>query len=240
MLVDIDRLTKCYQDVTALSGCSLQIQPGEVFGLLGPNGAGKTTLLRLLMGFLRPTSGSAHIEGLDCYTQSVEVHRRVTYLPGDVRLFRHMRARQLLQFFCRVRKANNLPQAIEVAEHLDLDLDRRVSNMSTGMRQKLALAATLSATTPLVILDEPTANLDPNVRSCVAEMVRQAGVPQVARCCSLLMYYRKSKRLVIAWRSCGPDDLCMNRCWPTCDGNIELSPNLRSPGPPYRRNSARN
>ena len=157
-----------------MSSCSLQIQSGEVFGLLGPNGAGKTTLLRLMMGFLRPSSGSARIEGLDCYTQSVKVHRRVTYLPGDVRLFRQMRARQLLQFFCRVRKADNLEQAVDIAKQLDLDLERRVSNMSTGMRQKLALAATLSATTPLVILDEPTANLDPNVRSRVAEMVRQA------------------------------------------------------------------
>ena len=173
-LVETQELTKQYRETKALDRCSLEIRKGEVFGLLGPNGAGKTTLLRLLMGYLRPTSGSAKINGLDCYHDSVKVHDQVAYLPGDVRLFRSMRAKQLLAFFCDVRKTGDLDRAIDMARQLDLNLNTRVSGMSTGMRQKLALAATLAANTPLIILDEPTANLDPNVRSRVGNLVRQA------------------------------------------------------------------
>jgi len=173
-LVLTDHLTKRYGPIVALDDCSLSVAPGEVFGLLGPNGAGKTTLVRLLLGFLRPTHGSATIDGLDCLRQSVEVRRRVSYLPGEPRLFPQLRGSELLDFFCRVRGGNNLAQARKLAERLDLDVSRRVSAMSTGMRHKLALSAVLAAETPLVILDEPTANLDPTVRAEVAELVREA------------------------------------------------------------------
>lgn len=157
-----------------MNGCCLEIDRGEVYGLLGPNGSGKTTLIRLLMGFLRPTSGSAWIDGLDCYRQSVAVHARVGYLPGDARLFRQMRGREVLQFFCRVRPGADFQRALDLAERLQLDLSPKVSMLSTGMRQKLALAGVLAADTPLAILDEPTANLDPNVRSEVLALVREA------------------------------------------------------------------
>lgn len=165
-------LGKTYGQLTALHQCSLEVARGEVFGLLGPNGAGKTTLIRLLLGFLRPTSGSAQIAGFDCARQSPEVRRRVAYLPGDARLFRMMRGRGILKFFTDVRQGS-LEAAERYAERLDLDLGRTVAFMSTGMRQKLALAAVLAADTPLVILDEPTSNLDPNVRQTVAQLVRE-------------------------------------------------------------------
>jgi ABC-2 type transport system ATP-binding protein len=173
-IVETLSLTKRYGDVAALNGCSLQIERGEVYGLLGPNGSGKTTLIRLLMGFLRPTSGSAQIDGLDCYRDSVAVHQRVAYLPGDARLFPQMRGREVLKFFCDVRPGASFRRALDMAERLQLELSRKVSMLSTGMRQKLALAAVLAAETPLVILDEPTANLDPNVRSEVLSLVREA------------------------------------------------------------------
>lgn len=173
-LVATNSLTKRYGDFTALRDCSLRVERGEVFGLLGPNGSGKTTLLRLLMGFLKPTSGAATIDGLDCHAESVAVHRIAAYLPGDVRLFRAMRGRAVLKFFCGMRSAGAFERALGLAERLELDLSRRVAAFSTGMRQKLALAATLSADTPLIVLDEPTSNLDPTVRSQVAALVREA------------------------------------------------------------------
>ncbi len=173
-LIKTEGLGKRYQDITALDDCTLEVRRGEVFGLLGPNGAGKTTLLRLLMGFLRPTAGWARIGDFDCYEQSVEVHRRVAYLPGDVRLFRSMPARQLLKFFSEIRGQKDIRPALRMAELLDLRLNTSVNQMSTGMRQKLALAATLAAGTDVIVLDEPTANLDPNVRGRVAQLVRQA------------------------------------------------------------------
>jgi ABC-2 type transport system ATP-binding protein len=178
VLIQTQALTKRYGRVTALDDCTLAVERGEVFGLLGPNGAGKTTLLRLLMGFLRPTAGWARIDGLDCYRQSVAVHRITTYLPGEAKLFPGMKGRDVLDFFVHVRAGSDMERAKRLAERLDLDLSRRVAFMSTGMKQKLALVATLAADTPLVILDEPTANLDPSVRAEVASLVmetRQAG-----------------------------------------------------------------
>jgi ABC-2 type transport system ATP-binding protein len=173
-IVETRQLTKRYGALAALDGCSLAVARGEVFGLLGPNGAGKTTLIRLLLGYLKPTSGQAWIDGHDCVAQSVAVRRVTTYLPGDASLFTNMRGQEVLQFFADVRPGGDVRRSQRVAQRLELDLTRRVSYMSTGMRQKLALAATLAAQTDLVILDEPTSNLDPNVRSEVIALVLEA------------------------------------------------------------------
>ncbi|QEG41577.1 ABC transporter ATP-binding protein [Roseimaritima ulvae] len=173
-LVQTEGLTKRYGDFHALRDCSVEVAAGEVFGLLGPNGAGKTTLLRLLMGYLFPTSGRATIGGLDVTRNSVAVRRMVSYLPGDARLPRHMRARSVLEFFAQMQPDGDLTRSLDVANQLELELNRRVAFMSTGMRQKLALAVVLGARTPLLVLDEPTANLDPTVRSSILQMVAEA------------------------------------------------------------------
>lgn len=173
-LVETHELTKRYPQVTALAACSLSVARGEVFGLLGPNGAGKTTLIRLLLGFLTPSSGWAKIDGHDCHHQSLEVRKRVSYLPGDARLFRRMRGRDVLRFFADIRPRGSYERSLAMAERLELDLSRQVGSMSTGMRQKTALVAALAADTPLVILDEPTSNLDPTVRAEVGRMVLEA------------------------------------------------------------------
>ncbi|MEI7782018.1 MAG: ATP-binding cassette domain-containing protein, partial [Planctomycetota bacterium] len=90
MIVQTDHLTKRYGTFTALDGCSLSVPAGDIFGLLGPNGAGKTTLLRLLLGYIRPTSGTARVAGFDCERQSLAVRSRTAYLPGEARLFSRM------------------------------------------------------------------------------------------------------------------------------------------------------
>jgi ABC-2 type transport system ATP-binding protein len=191
-LIRVEGLGKSYGDFRALDHCSLQIHAGEIFGLLGPNGAGKTTLMRCLLGFVRPTSGQATIGGFDCWAQRTEAHAQLSYMPAQPQLPRLLRARDVLRFFAEVRpprpprgpsKKNQPPRldsehkagltnasvrferACQLADRLQLDLNRWVALMSTGMRQKLAIAATLCAETPLVFLDEPTANLDPDVRS---------------------------------------------------------------------------
>ncbi len=179
-MVQTNGLTKRYGDFVALDHVSVTIARGEVFGLLGPNGAGKTTLLRTLLGYLTPSEGSATIDGFDCQKESLAVRERVAYLPGDARLFPWMRADDTLRFFADVRgargKSNSadiLARSKRLAERLELDLRRRVGFMSTGMRQKLALAVTMGANTPMVVLDEPTANLDPTVRSEIELMVEE-------------------------------------------------------------------
>ena len=167
-------LTKRFRELTALDQCTLSIPEGEVFGLLGPNGAGKSTLLRLLLGFLNPSSGSATIGGHDCQRERIAVLQKTSYLPGDARLYRIVRGKNLLKLLSRFRQDSDFKKACEVAERLELDLSRWVGLMSTGMRQKLALAICLSNQAPLLILDEPTANLDPSVRATVMEMVLEA------------------------------------------------------------------
>lgn len=164
-------LTKRYGSFQALTKCNLEVRSGEIFGLLGPNGAGKSTLIRLLLGYLHVTSGSCEVVGQDPEIDSVAVRRGVAYLPGDARLPRHMRGDGLLKFFSQMHPLGDLKRSLEVAERLELDLSRRVAFMSTGMRQKLALAVVFGPRTPLLILDEPTANLDPTVRGEVLKLV---------------------------------------------------------------------
>jgi ABC-2 type transport system ATP-binding protein len=174
LFVQTDSLSKRYGRLAALVDCTFGIERGEILGLLGPNGAGKTTLLRLLLGYLKPSGGRASIDGLDCYRQSVAAHRRLSYLPGDARLFRQLDGLETLRFFSELRPGTSLARAVELAARLGLDLSRRVAQMSTGMRQKLALVVALAPETPLVILDEPTSNLDPTVRRDVTALLSEA------------------------------------------------------------------
>ena len=174
-MIDIQGLTKCYGSLSALDDLTLEIPSGQVFGLLGPNGAGKSTLLRILLGFLRPSSGEAMIGGFDCYRESLQVRRLVAYMPGDVRMFPGLKARSTVQTMARLRGQADLETAWQVARVLELDLDCRVKAMSTGMRQKLALVLAFSNNAPLLILDEPTANLDPTMRSRVMGLVSEMG-----------------------------------------------------------------
>ncbi|MFM8579514.1 MAG: ABC transporter ATP-binding protein [Planctomycetaceae bacterium] len=177
-LVNVRNLSKRYalsrSVVTALDGCTLAVHEGETFGLLGPNGAGKTTLLRLLLGFIEPSSGEASVAGHDCIRDCLAVRRQVAYLPGEARLFRRMNGHSVIDFFSKLRAECDARRAEAVAARLQLDLHRQVARMSTGMRQKLALAVVLAMDVRLVILDEPTANLDPTARAEVLDMVREA------------------------------------------------------------------
>ena len=167
-------LTKRYGDFTALDHCNVSVRRGEIFGLLGPNGAGKSTLIRLMLGFVKPTDGRCEIDGCDPMVDGVALRRRVGYLPGDARLPRHMRGSGVIKFFADMHPHGDLQRSREIADLMELDTKRRVGFMSTGMRQKLALSVVLGLRTPLLILDEPTANLDPTVRGAVLQQVMEA------------------------------------------------------------------
>jgi ABC-2 type transport system ATP-binding protein len=167
-------LTKRYGNFEALTDCSVRVRRGEVFGLLGPNGAGKTTLIRLMLGFLYPSGGRCEIDGFNPLTDGVGLRQRVAYLPGDARLPRHMRGSSVLRLFADMHPGGDLARSRRIAQYLELDLRRRVAFMSTGMRQKLALSVVLGLDTPLLILDEPTANLDPTIRAAVMQLVIEA------------------------------------------------------------------
>ena len=173
LAIQCRQICKSFGQVTPLETCNLDVPTGIVFGLLGKNGAGKTTLLRTLLGYLRPTSGTAKVCGFDIVSHSLQVRASSSYLPGDARLYRTMRGDSLLKLFAGLHQLGDFEASLNVAKRLDLDLKRRVMFMSTGMRQKLALSVVLGCQAPLVVLDEPTANLDPNVRATVLELVRE-------------------------------------------------------------------
>jgi beta-exotoxin I transport system ATP-binding protein len=173
-MIETCQLRKQYGLVAALRSLDLKIDPGEIYGLLGPNGSGKTTAMRLLMGFLRPTSGAARIAGLDCWRQSLAARAHVGYLPGELRLYPNLTGLQTIRFFARLRRADCLDRARQVAAELNLDLNTRVAAMSTGMRQKLGLVLVLAHPADLLILDEPTSGLDPTVRLRFLQLLRDA------------------------------------------------------------------
>jgi ABC-2 type transport system ATP-binding protein len=174
MLLRTHHLTKRYGRQLALDDLNLAVAPGEVFGLLGPNGSGKTTALRLLLGFLRPTAGSAAIAGRDCWHDSVAARRHVGYLPGELRLYENMTGRQLVRFLSQLR-GQTVPGKLEtLARRFDIDLDRPIAALSSGMKRKVALLQVLVPQVALLILDEPTNTLDPTMRDELLAQLRHA------------------------------------------------------------------
>jgi ABC-2 type transport system ATP-binding protein len=166
-------LTKQYPGRLALDRLNLAVQPGEIFGYLGPNGAGKSTTIRLLLDLIRPTSGSARILGQDSRRHSVAIKRQVGNLPAEVRLWDHLTGEQVIQYLSRLRPGCDLRYAAELAERLNLDMQRRVGEYSTGNRRKLGLIQALMHRPALLILDEPTTGLDPLVQQTFYDLMRE-------------------------------------------------------------------
>ena len=154
-------LTKFYGKTPGIVDLDLTVRTGEVFGFLGPNGAGKSTTIRVLMDFLRASRGRATILGLDSHRDSVEIRRRVGYLPADLALYPQMTARELFGYFCAIRRVDADTRIWVLAERFALDLDRRISGYSSGMRQKAGIIQAFMHDPELLILDEPTGGLDP-------------------------------------------------------------------------------
>jgi ABC-2 type transport system ATP-binding protein len=169
-----DHLSKDYGRFRALDDLSLEVAPGEVFGILGPNGSGKTTALRLVLGFLRPTSGHASVGGHDSWHDSVAARSLVAYLPGELRLYETMTGRQLISFLSALRGRPARGNLDALARRFDIDLSRPLANLSSGMKRKVALLQVLVADVPLLIMDEPTNALDPTMRDELLDQVRQA------------------------------------------------------------------
>jgi len=173
-LLVADRLTKDYGTFRALDGLSLEIQPGEIVGLLGPNGSGKSTALRLFLGFLKPTAGRCSVAGFDPWSQGVEARRRVAYLPSELRLYETMTGRRLVNFLADLRGEKTGDQADRLAKQLDVPLDKPLTQLSSGMKRKVALLSALIPNVPLIVLDEPTNALDPSMRGQLLEQLALA------------------------------------------------------------------
>ena len=157
-------LSKDYGAGRGLFGLDLEVGRGEVFGFLGPNGAGKSTTMRLLLDLIKPTSGSARVLGLDTVRKSVEIHRRVGFLPGDLALYPKLTGRDVLDYLGQLRDGVDPRVRDALVDRFDADLDRPVRQLSTGNRQKLGLIQAFMHEPELLILDEPIAGLDPLVQ----------------------------------------------------------------------------
>jgi ABC-2 type transport system ATP-binding protein len=177
-VISVSRLTRKYGAFVALDDVSFEIGRGEVVGVLGPNGAGKTTLLRILAGFLPATSGSASLDGFDVLTQSLEVRRRIGYLPENVPLYREHRVAEMLEFqgrlhgLSRGERRRRIPLVLERVGLSDRSRDL-IGNLSRGLRQRAGLAVALLPEPEVLILDEPTSGLDPLQRIEVRGVVRE-------------------------------------------------------------------
>ena len=180
--IRIEGLTKYYGRVVGVEDLTLDVARGEVFGFLGANGAGKTTTIRLLLDLLRPTSGRASVLGIDCHRDSLKARLEIGYLPGELPIYRDLNASDYLKYLERL---DSRPVAADYLRHLfrrfdvsDLDARRPLSDQSHGMKQKIGIIQALMTRPPVVILDEPTAGLDPLMiqafRETIAEL-RQRG-----------------------------------------------------------------
>ena len=154
-------LTKRYGSTPAVTDLSLRVERGQVFGFLGPNGAGKSTTIRMLLALQRPTRGRAALLGLDAAADSVEVHRRVGYLPGDLELFPRLTGRQHITWFACARSVDAGSLARQLIDRFQVVVDRPVRELSKGNRQKIGLVLAFMHRPELLVLDEPTSGLDP-------------------------------------------------------------------------------
>jgi len=171
--IKTEGLTKHYGDVKALVDLDLEVQRGEVFGFLGPNGAGKTTTIRSLLHFLFPTSGSASVLGLDVATNAVEVRSRVAYMPSEYSLYPKLTGAENITYLANLRGGVDLDFVGSLAERLDIDLARKVGDLSTGNKQKVGLIQAFMNKAELVILDEPSTGLDPLMQQELQAMIRE-------------------------------------------------------------------
>ncbi len=167
-------LTKRYGDTRALDSLDLTIFPGEVYGYLGPNGAGKTTTIRLLLGLHRPTAGRAQLFGVDAWEDPVTAHRRVAYVAGEPFLWPSLTGAETFEFLARVHGGVDSGYRDELIERFSLDTSKKVRALSKGNRQKVQLIAALATRADLLLLDEPTAGLDPLMEMVFRQCVQQA------------------------------------------------------------------
>lgn len=168
-------LRKSYGPVRALRGVDLEVRQGEIFGFLGPNGAGKTTTIRCLLDLIRPDGGTARVLGIDPQADPVAVRARSGYLPGELRLNDNLTAQRQLRFFSDMRGGtSDWGFARELARRLDLAMDRPIKNLSKGNKQKIGVVQALMHRPELLMLDEPTAGLDPLMQQEALGLIEQA------------------------------------------------------------------
>jgi gliding motility-associated transport system ATP-binding protein len=232
-MIEVQNLTKHYGPVTAIRDVSFAVTPGEIVGFLGPNGAGKSTTMRILACFMPASSGSARVAGFDVFRESMEVRRRIGYLPESVPLYSDMRVAPYLDFVAEVKGVPRTARKKRVADVMDRCLiadvqNRLIRNLSKGYRQRVGLAQAIVSDPHVLILDEPTIGLDPRqiteIRGLIKSLAGEHTVilsthilPEVSMLCSGVVIINRGS--IVAQ---GPIDRLVEQFFPTARVEVEL------------------
>ena len=206
-MISVEHLDKYYGSFRALDDVSFQVEKGEIVGLLGPNGAGKTTIMRILAGYMPPSGGEARVAGYDVFEESLEVRRRIGYLPESVPLYGEMTVRAYLDYMASLRRVPDRKAAIWQAMgacHIADRADSLIAKLSKGLRQRVGLAQAILHDPEVLILDEPTIGLDPKQIIEVRELIRDLGqehtvilsthiLPEVSQTCNRVLIIHKGQ-----------------------------------------------
>ncbi len=233
-MIEVQNLTKQYGSVTAIRDVSFAVAPGEIVGFLGPNGAGKSTTMRILSCFMPATGGSARVAGYDVFRESMEVRRRIGYLPENVPLYTDMRVAPYLDFVAEVKGVPRSARKKRVADVMDRCLiadvqHRLIRNLSKGYRQRVGLAQAIVSDPHVLILDEPTIGLDPRqiteIRSLIKSLAGEHTVilsthilPEVSMLCTGVVIINRGE--IVAQ---GPIDRLVEEFFPTARVEVEVA-----------------
>lgn len=169
----LNELTKHYGKHRGINNLSFSVNQGEFFGFIGPNGAGKSTTLRTLMGLIRPTGGSASIFDLDCHSKASVIARDVGYLPSENSYYENMKVRELLQYTADLYGMDCKTKMKELADRLNLDLSRKIADLSLGNKKKVGIVSAIMTSPKLIIMDEPTSGLDPLIQQAFYDILKE-------------------------------------------------------------------
>ncbi|MBS7530935.1 ABC transporter ATP-binding protein [Hazenella sp. IB182353] len=171
-VIELKQLTKRYGRTRGIENLSFHVEEGEIFGFIGPNGAGKSTTIRTLLSLIYPTSGSATIFGKDTVKYAPEIKKEIGYLPSEVFYYDNMKVKDLLKYSARFYKKDCHRRMVALADQLNLDLDRKIDDLSFGNKKKVGIIQGLLHEPRLIILDEPTGGLDPLMQQTFFEILR--------------------------------------------------------------------
>ena len=169
----LNQLTKHYGKHRGINNLSFSVNQGEFFGFIGPNGAGKSTTIRTLMGLIRPTGGSASIFDLDCHSKASVIARDVGYLPSEDSYYENMKVRELLQYTADLYGMDCKTKMKELADRLNLDLSRKIADLSLGNKKKVGIVSAIMTSPKLIIMDEPTSGLDPLIQQAFYDILKE-------------------------------------------------------------------
>lgn len=172
-IIDVDHLSKYYGKARGIVEVSFQVEKGEIFGFIGPNGAGKSTTIRLLLSLIHPSSGSAKVFGKDVTQHGPEIRKDIGYLPSEVYYYEGMKVRDLLKYSASFYEKDCHERMGQLAELMELELNRRISDLSYGNKKKVGIVQGLLHSPSLLLLDEPTAGLDPLMQRKFFDLVRE-------------------------------------------------------------------